>query len=637
MLRLMRTGAQAWIIKFFLFGLLLAAMLGLALMDSQGMFRKGFKSHTVASVDGEKINTQEFDQLLQSAMRRQRMKPSDAYKSGYPRQYLDNEINSRVLAKAVHDYGIVVSDAAAAKQIKDILNAFPHEGASDKEALQQLLYNLGTTERALLENQKVDIGLNLLMRAISSGISAPQQMVTDAMKYQAESRRAEYFSITAEDGGKAEKPSDEDLKEYYKTISSRFMMPEYRTLGVLAIEPKALVELKEPTPAEQQAWYDQHTDLFAVDETRAVAQLVVPDAADAKAFYEEAKAANGDLKKVADAHKGKATYVKASPYGKKDIPVEISAAFNKQEGELLEPAETPLGWIVAKVEQVIAPHTRAYDDVKTQVKEAMEAEAANDNAEALFKRANDIEDMIAGGKPLSEVAQSLNLKEEIIEKTDAQGSGADSKTPALQQVLAAGFRLDKGGVSERIEAPSGELVFVEVREITPAEEQPFDKVRGDVLKAWQLEKNSAAVDQLSAKILDRLKLGEDFDSVAKSLGKKVTRTDMILRSDHARAAAMPKGMFPALFALEKVGQVTVVGGGNEATILRLADRTIDEKHEPKDEDVKAVRDTLDHAVQKDILEEFRLSLLNKYDVEVHEDVLGGMYKDNDDAGDTGTN
>ena len=632
MLRLMRTGAQSWIIKFFLFGLLLLATVGLAAMDYRGMFSNGFKPTTVAEVGGEKITSTEFDQLLQGAMRRQRMKPVDAYRSGYPAVYLQNEINSRLLRNAVRDFGIVVSEEQAAKQVRDILRTFPQEGVTENEALQNLLYKLGVSERQLLENQKIDIALNLLMHALSVGITAPEQMATDALKYQAESRRGEYFTLTAADAAKSEKPSDDELKDYYKKISSRYMLPEYRSFAVLVIDPKTLVAIKDPTEADLLAHYEAHKDMFNLPETRSVSRLVVADAADAKAFYEEAKTA-GDLKKIADAHKDKATFVKASSFGEADAPVEMTAAFKAEEGAVLEPAETALGWVISRVEKIVPPHAREFAEVKSEVAREIESERTNDNAEALYKRANEIDDMAAGGKNLADIAASLSLKETVIGKTTADGTGADGKKtdpgklPVFDKILAAAFHQEQGVVGGRLEGHAGEMIMVEVSSIDLAQEQPFEKVQVDVLKAWQLEKNSAALDQLSAKILDRLKLGEDFDGVAKSLGKKAARTDMILRSDHAAAAKMANGMFPALFALEKAGQVTVVGGGESATILRLADRTIDEKRVPKPEDVKSIRTMLDNAVQKDLLEEFRLSLVAKYDVKIHEDVLKDMYKD----------
>lgn len=639
MLRSMRTGA----LKGLLFAILLLATVGLALMDYQGMFRQGFKPTTVAEIAGEKITSVEFDQLLQSAMRRQRMKPEDAYRSGYPAQYLQNEINSRVLRNAVRDFGLIVSEEAAAKQIRGILNSFPTPGVSEKEALQTLLYNLQVSERALVENQKIDIGLNLMMRSLTAGIKAPEQMATDAMKYKAESRRAEYFTITAEDAGKSEKPSDADLAKYYDGIKTKFMLPEHRTIEALVVDAKTLVPQKDPTEDELKAHYEARKDGFAVKETSSISQLVVPDAADAKAFYEEAKKA-GDLKKVADAHKDKATFIKASPYGEADIPMEIAAAFKADEGTILEPAESPLGWIIARVEKHIPPHNRPYDEVKDDVRQDLLTERANDNAEAIIKRVNEIDDMIAGGQKLSDVAASLNLKTVMLEKVTAAGLDAnnrkvDTKLPVFDKLLAAAFRLEQGRISERIETPNGEYVLVTPHEVFPAVEQPLEKVRADVQKAWDAEKHGAAIDQLSAKIMDRLKLGEDFESVAKSFGKKVTRTDMILRSDHAKAASMAQGMFPALFSLEKIGQVTIVGGasGSTATILRLADRTIDATRVPKAEDIKTVRDTLDHAVQKDMLEQFRMSLMAKYDVKIHEDVLTDMYKNKvDGSGDDAT-
>src|SRR5690606_36076137 len=99
MLKQMRSGTQSVILKFFLFGILMLATGGLVLMDYQGMFRSGYTGSTVASVDGDKITDAEFDCLLQTAIRRERMDQNEAYRSGYPAEYLQNEINQRILTK----------------------------------------------------------------------------------------------------------------------------------------------------------------------------------------------------------------------------------------------------------------------------------------------------------------------------------------------------------------------------------------------------------------------------------------------------------------------------------------------------------------------------------------------------------
>lgn len=61
MLKQMRSGAHSIVLKFMLFGLLLLAFVGLALMDYRGMLSGNYQTSNVATVDGEKITTLEFE------------------------------------------------------------------------------------------------------------------------------------------------------------------------------------------------------------------------------------------------------------------------------------------------------------------------------------------------------------------------------------------------------------------------------------------------------------------------------------------------------------------------------------------------------------------------------------------------
>ncbi|HYD17450.1 MAG TPA: peptidyl-prolyl cis-trans isomerase [Patescibacteria group bacterium] len=624
MLKQMRSGAQSVVLKLFLFGLLLMAMLGLAVIDVQGMFTSGFKSKSVATIDGDKLTTTEFDQLLQTALRRQQMPADQAWATGYPAQYLQNEINSRMLSKNVRDLGLIVSNEEAAKQLKRMLEPLTGTGMDKKEALQGMLYNMGVSEGQLVETMKVQIGLDTLMKAITSGIKAPPQMAQDAIRFRAESRRGEYFTLTAEDAGELEEPDDKTLADYYKKISKNFVIPEMRTIAVLVVDAKSLGLDVEPTEADAKKWYEDHKDSYAIGERRVISQIVVPKQEDADKLYALTKTEK-DLKKLSTgAGKGISTFVRSGDYTEQEVPTDLSGAFKAEPGTVLEPVKTPLGYLIAKVEEVKPPTTRSFDDAKDDI--LRDLANAQDSATAMDKKANEIEDLIAGGKSLDDIAKELNLKLTVLDNVKA-ADAATAKIPGAEQVFAEAFRLDKGAPSQRIDAPTGEFMIAEVREVTPEAEQPLEKVRSDVVKTWRQEQQGTLIDQATTKILDRLKLGEDFAAVAKSLGKQVQRTSMLSRGEYAQAQSMQKGVFPALFALDKVGQVTAVGAGPEgATILRLAERRIDATKEAKKEELDKLAAMLDHAVQKDLLEQYRLALIRKYDVEINHAALEEMQK-----------
>ena len=623
MLSLMRSGTQSIVLKLVLFGLLLLATVGLALMDYQGMFRKATHSNKVADSKCATISTVEFDHLLQGALRRQNMKQEEAYRTGYPEVFLQQEMNSRILTCAVRDLGLYVDDVTAAKELKKMLAGFTKQGLTEQEALQRFLYSLGINESKLVESLKAQIGVEMLMQALSAGATAPQQMVEDATKYRYESRRAEYITLTADDAKKA--PSDDELKKYYTTIADRFMVPETRNLAVLVIDRKAMGGQKAVTPEMLKDWYDTHQSEYATPEKRVISQAVAKDEASAKAIYDQASKSK-DLKAAA---KNGATYIKSAEYGSGDIAVEIAdKTFAGKEGDVLEPIKTPLGWVIVHIEKVKPAATASFDSVKAQVEK--DGAAGSDDSDALYAKANEIDDMVASGKSLAEIGQTLGLHEHLLDHVDAKGNGINGAKPdtagipEADKALASGFTLQKGAVSQLIETQSGEFLLVENRDIFPAAEQPLEKVRADVLKAWDKEQASTALDRQASKAMERLKMGESFDTVAASMNKKVERTEMTPRREKPDSK-LPHGFVPALFSLDKVGEVTVLPQDGSAILIRLADRRLDVPQQQSKEDTEALRTMLNHSVQKDLLEQYRKSLMAKYKVTFDNQTLKDMY------------
>ena len=165
MLKQMREGAKSTVVKFVLFGLLLLAMVGLALIGGQGTFRDSFKDDTIVSFGRDKLSYPAFDRIVQGALREQHMKQSDAYRSGLPHQVLKQEIDTHVFALAADDAGIRVDDTLAAKQVQDILAPLVEKGSmSKKEALARAEQAYGTDENGFVAMVKSQTATEQLLK-----------------------------------------------------------------------------------------------------------------------------------------------------------------------------------------------------------------------------------------------------------------------------------------------------------------------------------------------------------------------------------------------------------------------------------------------------------------------------------------
>lgn len=634
MLKQMRTGAHSKILKYFFFGLLIMGTVGLALFGVQDVFRSGLRSQTVASIGREKISKMDLDRMVQDTLRARKISQEDAYRAGLPLATLEREINSRLFIRAANDMGIIIDDKTVRRQIDDLIKPMKAKGLTDKQALENILYAFNVSESRLVASLKAEIAVEKLSHALADGASAPRQMVDDFMKYRYEWRRGDYFRLTAADAALKD-PTDDELQKLYKAeMQTHYMQPEYRSFSVLLLDAKALTGAEKKPQLDAKAFYEQHKARFTLPEKRVVT-AVAADEALAQSIYAEVSGGK-DLKKVvAAAPKGKAQLTTDTYTLETFIPDELAAdVFNAPAGKLMPPKKGPFNkMFMTRVDKIIPASPIPFEEAKADIEKALESERnTGASSEALFERADEINEMIGGGKTLAEVARHYNMKTLAFDKIDAQGRDSSGKKadaqglPDFDKLLKAVWGLDKGATSQLVQAKNGEFMLAELHDVQPAQAKPFDSVRSDVLRAWKERQAGMALDAKGAKLMERLNMGEPLEKVAESFGKTIQKTALIQRQTaQQKSSTLEPGVMLALFSIDKIGQSTAVPGPGSITVLRLAERKIDTPKELSKEDVEAMQSMLSMALQSDILEQFRKSLMSKYDVTINEQMLKEIY------------
>lgn len=635
MLKYMRAGAQSVVIKTILFGLLLLAMGGLALIGGGGgIFREALRDDTIANIGHEKLTVQTFDRIVQNVLHEQHMKQSDAYRAHLPLQILKQEIiNPRVYALAASDNGIQVDDALAAQQVKEMIAPLIDKGMTPQEALARTEEIENTSESGLVASVKAQMAADQLLQTVTSGVTAPAQLVDDALKYRNEYRNGEYFRLTLANASNIKPPSDAELQAYYDSVASDYALPEYRTLSVLILDKKALGDSIKISDDRLKQYYNENIADYQTGESRVISQVVAQDEAAAKSIYEAAQKSH-DLQ-AASKSAGKSVYIKPEPFTQKEIAPELSAAvFSAKAGKILPPVKSPLGWHVISVEKIIPGTTKSFESVKADIEKELSQDKVS---EALYQRANKIDDEIGGGKALADVAKENNLPKVILTKIDAHGIGANGvKTnvnlPLFDKLVATGFTLNKGAASQLIETPDGAFAIVGVDAIYPSEQQPFDKVHDKVLARWMTDHQLKALSEKAAQILDHLKQGESFSKIASEYNQPVQPTGFIQRTADPAKVRLESNLIASLFSLDRIGQATSFSSDNTVTIIRLAGRKIQIPADTAKKDSADMAAILDRSLKQDLLEQYRLSLLAKYDVKVNDHLLNSMYTAHDDNG-----
>lgn len=630
MLRSMRSGS---FFKYIFLALLAMAGGGLVLMDVQGVLtnRTG-QAVKVAEVNGDKITGAELNHLVNIQLQRLKISGADAYRAGLPFRILNDEINSRIFHLAAQDAGIRVDNATAAVAIRDqIVQPLSAQGLLPEHALQYALQRMGLTEQQLMNNVKMQIAAESLMRIVTAGAYAPDQMVNDALRYRNEARRGEYITLQASEIAKVGEPTEEDIQAYYTQKQSRYMLPEYRTLHVLVLDAKALGIDSSVSEAEVQAYYDEHIADYSTPETREIVQVAVGSEEAAQKL--RAAAVNGGLKKAVEASGDSSLKTVSATYSEQDVPEELLAAVFKdtKPGAVSEPVETPFGWHLVEVVKVTTAGTKKpLADVRAEIEKNLGLAKA---ADALYKRIEEVEDMAAGHAGMAEIAAEVGVTPVELEKIDSDGLAGDTfrkpaaaeKLPMFDKVLEYGFALQEGEVSQVIETRDASFLVVSPVKVFAPAPRPLSEVKKDVIAAWKEDRKNEALDKTASDIMTRLNLGAKLEDIAKEYNKPIQHSKMLRRDSDAKDAALGRGMIPALFSLDMIGQTTTVRGDNSLSFLRMTERKIDLAEQPDAAEVNKQRLSLEQSMRGDIVSQFRQNLMEKYKVKINPKAIEDMY------------
>jgi len=275
-----------------------------------------------------------------------------------------------------------------------------------------------------------------------------------------------------------------------------------------------------------------------------------------------------------------------------------------------------LGWQIAKVVKAEPNQPRTLDQVADEIRRDLAQSSDIANA------ANALDDTLAGGASLEDAAKKLNMQIETFPAVTAEGMDASGKPVGelvgTPQLLPTTFSTEAGQESTQIDDGAGGYFIVRVDAITPATLRPLEQVKDKVLADWQAEARDKAAHDMAAKIVDRVKLGEDLGAIAKSMGVAVTVTSPFTRDKGDEANGVSPALANLLFAVKK-GQAATApndSGTNPGHVVAVV-TDIQPANPASDADgTKKLGDELTQAMSDDIVIEFRNALQNKIPVKL---------------------
>lgn len=628
MLNAIRKGASS-VFVMVLMGMLIASF---AIWGIGDVFRQT-KSGKLASVGSETISPQSFSMEFHREMEQFKQKlgptftPTQAISLGLGQRVIQNLVARETFRQAAARIGLRIPDKRVADEIqKD--DAFKNSfGQFDRFTYESLLRSANMTPHMFEEAMRQDLARRDLLQTMTAAATAPDALVKLLYVYRKESRVAGVLTVPASKITTVGEPSDKDLQAFHQDNARLFMAPEFRKLTYLTIRPEDRMGDIKISDEELKEQYQKRTDEFSQPERHEVEQIVLPSEAEAKKWHERIKGGEDFLKAAKESVGFSPADAKLGLLSEHELADQIDPAaarsiFALKPGAISEPVSSKFGWHIFRVLSVKPGQVTPLADVKDKLTAELAREQAVD---AIVKVADKVDDQLAAGSALPEIASSLGLKATAITAVDRQGNGPDGKPvatlPKISGFLDAVFSTDAGSSPILRDAGAGGYYAVAVEEVTPPVLRPLAEIRDAVVAKWKAEQRADAAKAKATAIAAKIRDGVDLASFAAEASGEFHDNVMIPREDDGDNKGPTPEIKKVIYGLQpgKAG-VAAIPGGDGYIIMQL--KAVVPGDPAKDPGgFETMKQRVNTEIANDLVVQYENALNHEYGMEINRDML----------------
>jgi peptidyl-prolyl cis-trans isomerase D len=276
------------------------------------------------------------------------------------------------------------------------------------------------------------------------------------------------------------------------------------------------------------------------------------------------------------------------------------------------PVATPLGPSLFRINAVLAGKTTPFEEAKAEIAR----ERALDQARTqIVEETAVIEDLIAGGATLEEIASETMVELGSIDLTDAS-SGGLADDPAFRTAAA---EAREGEETDLVELADGGLVTLRVEAVDPPAPIPLADIRDEVAADWTAARTIEALEAQARGLADELAGGLALADLRERLNIEPRTAAPLTRGQ--TAPEVPPALVAAVFAAEPDGTVTLPDGDG----VILARITAIEPFDPAAGNNAALYDNLRQQFRTqaadDVLSLYTAALRDTAGVTVNQDLI----------------
>jgi peptidyl-prolyl cis-trans isomerase D len=626
MLESMRNAAKSWVAKV-LMALLVLSFSVWGIKDVSSSFSDnvlgwfGWGPKDLAKVAGKTIVATEYTEALQQTIKLmtqqsgQQVTIDEAHKLGVDKQVLDGLI-ARVAVDAQREkLGLAMSDTTIAESIVTNKMFQDSAGKFDATIFQRLLASNGLTEAGFMARERMG-RLHAAVTAVAgSEVTLPKTYALALALFAGQSRDARYFTVTATESD-VTPPTDADLKKQYEATPTTYTAPEYRSVALMKADPADIAAKMTVTPEEVKAGYDKFKTEYFKPETRTLIQVSFPTL-DAATKAKTRVAGGEDLMKIATELGFKEADVLLKDAVKSDFldPKMADAAFALKEGAVSEPVAGGLATALIKAVKVTPEKQSTIEDVTPDLTKRLQLEKAKEEVQSIYAA---VEDARAQQTKFEQIAEKAGIAFQVVPAVSAAGqdkAGKDVSMPAKDEVLKAIAASDVGVENDALPIGDG-YVWYEVREVIPSALKPLAAVKDEVKANYIAEKLRGAAADKAKQMVEKLRAGASFDSLAVEAKATIANVTGIKRNE--ASADFDGPAVTALFSVMDKGFAWALDGdGKSARVMEVVKDVLPSMMATSDTIKKLQEDSM-NGLSQDIGQSYVSALRKNADVTINE-------------------
>lgn len=466
---------------------------------------------TVATYDGGKITQSELDAEHRQQIDRYRQQVPDVDVKlldtpEMKRQVLQNLLRQRVLEQAVVKDHLTVGDERLQRLfVSDPAYAVLRQ--DDGSVNQAALAQRGLTSQGLAQMLRREFEARQVTQGAADGAFLAKAVADDALAALLERRSAQMDSFGTMTYMDKVNPSDADIQAWYDSHQNELRTPEQAKIEYVVLDLAALQQQASVNEDELRQYYEQNKSRFGTPEERRASHILIAVASGANAEVDGAAKAEAE-KLLAQVRAAPARFAELAKAHSKDPgsaakggdldffargamvkPFEESV-YGMKEGDTAV-VKSDFGYHVIMLTGVRGGTTKPYETVRAEIETQARTDAAQKRyAEAAEQFANTAYEQPDSLQPVVDKLK-LTVQTATVGREPAPGASGPLASPKLLAAVFAEDTLVKKHNTEAIETGSSQLVAARVVTHSPAQVQPLEAVRAQVLTRVKAQQAAA--------------------------------------------------------------------------------------------------------------------------------------------------